>query len=139
MTFEPLQQFYEEHTVWIGGAAGLSIFLLIGSLLMAPWLLSRLPADYFQNPHHQPLESLVHLPLIRWPLIMLKNLLGLLLLLAGFSMLFLPGQGLLTIVMALVLIDFPGKFRIKRVIIEHPRVGKWINRIRERCGKPHFT
>lgn len=73
MTFEPLQQFYEEHTVWIGGAAGLSIFLLIGSLLMAPWLLSRLPADYFQNPHHQPLESLVHLPLIRWPLIMLKN------------------------------------------------------------------
>jgi len=139
MSFEALISFFEEHTVWIGGAAGLSVVLLIGSLLMAPWLLSRLPADYFQNPHHRPLESLIAYPLLRWPLLVMKNFFGLLLFFAGLSMLVLPGQGLLTLVVALILVDFPGKFRLKRSFIEHPKVGEWINRLRERRGKPHFT
>lgn len=130
--------FAENHAAWIGGAAGFSVFLLIGSLILTPWLLSRLPADYFHNPDHRPLESLAHRPFLRIVLLLIKNLVGLLLLLAGLSMLFLPGQGLLTILMALVLLDFPKKFALKRSLIERPRISAGINQLRKRHNKPPF-
>ncbi len=129
---------FAKPTIWLGGAAGLSLLLLAGSILLTPWLLSRLPTDYFQDPHHRPLQSLDHRPLIRIILLIVKNLMGFILFLAGISMLFLPGQGLLTIAMAMVLVDFPGKNRLKRSIIQVPRIREWINLLRERLGKAPF-
>ena len=53
-------------------------------------------------------------------------------------MLVLPGQGLLTIVVGLVLLDFPGKFRLERWLVSRPRVLALLNRFRVALNKPPF-
>lgn len=65
-----------------------------------------------------------------------KNLLGVVFLVAGAAMLFLPGQGVLTILVALGLLDFPGKRRLERSIVRRPSVHRAINAIRARAGRP---
>jgi hypothetical protein len=51
-------------------------------------------------------------------------------------MLVLPGQGLLTMLIGISLMDFPGKRAIERSIIGRPLILKSINRIRQRFGRP---
>ena len=51
-------------------------------------------------------------------------------------MLFLPGQGLLTILIGVSLMDFPGKRTIERKLISRPVVLQAINRIRQRFDRP---
>ena len=50
-------------------------------------------------------------------------------------MLVLPGQGLLTIFVALVLLDFPGKLRLERWLIRKPAVRRPIDWIRAKAGR----
>ena len=51
-------------------------------------------------------------------------------------MLFLPGQGLLTMLMGIVLMDFPGKFRLERHLVSRPPVFAAINWIRTQRSAP---
>jgi hypothetical protein len=51
-------------------------------------------------------------------------------------MLFLPGQGLLTMITGLLLIDYPGKFRLERKIVNTPAVLKSLNWLRAKAKKP---
>ena len=113
----------------------ISLLMLVGSLALAPRILVRLPRDYFTASSHIPLEGFQHRPALRLLLLTLKNLIGVLLLLAGISMLVLPGQGLLTLFLALLILDFPGKYRLKKWMFQKPHVRKWINqyRIRHDC------
>ena len=109
-----------------------SVALVVLSLLALPFLLARIPADYFhgrRRPPAQPGDA-------RWFGRWLKNLLGGALLLAGIAMLVLPGQGILTILVAFVLLDFPGKRRLEIRLIARPRVLKTINHLRARTGHP---
>ncbi len=66
----------------------------------------------------------------------IKNILGIILLGAGILMLFLPGQGLLTIVIALSLLDFPGKQSLQLRLVRQPRVYKAINWLRCKYKRP---
>jgi hypothetical protein len=66
---------------------------------------------------------------------MVKNLLGALLLVAGILMLVLPGQGILTILAALALLDFPGKRHIEMSILHIPMLLRSINWLRRRAGQ----
>ena len=65
---------------------------------------------------------------------MLKNLLGAVLLLAGLVMLVTPGQGILTIMAGLWLLDLPGKRRGEQHLIGLPKVLSSINWIRRKAG-----
>ena len=65
-----------------------------------------------------------------------KNLLGYILLLGGVLMLFLPGQGILTMVVGLLLIDYPGKFALEKKIVRTPTVFKGLNWLRSKANKP---
>jgi hypothetical protein len=67
--------------------------------------------------------------------IVAKNLLGILLALAGLVMLVVPGQGLLTLVAGLMLVDFPGKYRLERWLATRPPVWRSINWLRRRAGR----
>jgi hypothetical protein len=51
-------------------------------------------------------------------------------------MLLTPGQGLLTLLAGLLLMDFPGKYAMQRRLIEHPPILRAINRLRARHGHP---
>jgi hypothetical protein len=64
-----------------------------------------------------------------------KNTLGGCLLVAGIFMLVLPGQGILTILAALALLDFPGKRKLEMSILHRPAVLKSINWLRRRAGR----
>jgi hypothetical protein len=100
-------------------------------------ILVKLPPTYFQDPQRRQLW-IDHHPAVRLFLHLLKNLLGLGLIAAGglLSVPGVPGQGILTIVIGIVLLDFPGKCHWERKIVSHPPVRGAINRIRHAFGQP---
>lgn len=116
----------------------LSILMLIASLILTPWLLIRIPADYFllEKPHLW--TRLKHSsPGFRF-ILLIKNALGVLCIGAGLLMLVLPGQGLLTILAGIFLLDFHGKKELERRLISRPKVLKTINWLRSRSGRPEL-
>lgn len=118
--------------------AGSSVFTFFATLILVPILLVRLPADYFAHGKRHRAPWAHHHPLIRGVLLAGKNILGALFLMAGFLMLFLPGQGLLTMVMALVLLDLPGKYKLERWLIARRGISQGVNWLRQRTGRPLF-
>ncbi|WP_455244456.1 PGPGW domain-containing protein [Petrachloros mirabilis] len=113
----------------------LSLAFFIGSLVAIPYILVRLPADYFDirvprpwmKDHHPFLRVLGHV---------VKNAIGAIFLFVGFLMLFLPGQGILTMLIGISMLDFPGKRKIEAKIIGQKTVLNVINNMREKFGKP---
>jgi hypothetical protein len=120
---------------WMGTA---SLLMLIGSIMILPWLLSLIPEDYFAHKTRVPAKWKQAHPVIRISVLIVKNLAGLILLLAGILMLILPGQGLISILIALILMDYPGKFRFERWIISQPALFRVVNRLRSKRGKPEL-
>jgi hypothetical protein len=120
-------------TLWIVGVGSVVTFL--GTLLAIPLVLVRLPEDYFDvrvprtwmKDHH---------PALRLVGVVAKNLFGVAFLLAGLAMLLLPGQGLLTILIGVTLIDFPGKQLLESRIVGRPAVLSAVNALRQKFGKP---
>jgi hypothetical protein len=113
------------------------IVTFVGGVVGVPFLFARLPADYFSGRERRALG----LPPPKRPAIAvllraLKNLLGVVLVFFGVLMLVLPGQGLLTILVGMFFIDFPGKRRFERWLLARGPVLRAINRLRGRAGKP---
>ncbi|MEZ6165366.1 MAG: PGPGW domain-containing protein [Phycisphaerales bacterium] len=100
-----------------------------------PWVLVRLPSDYFVRDKRVPLDLPQRHPMIRVTVHVLKNLLGAVLLVGGIAMLVLPGQGLLTMLLGLSLINFPGKFWLERKLIQRRAVNRSVNWIRRKGGR----
>jgi hypothetical protein len=121
---------YRVELIWLGIISALMFF---GTLLAAPWLVARIPADYFVRDPSESRFARRH-PVIRWTLRILRNLLGVIFILAGIAMLFLPGQGILTILLGLLMVDFPGKRRLEIRLVRRPGVFRSLNWIRLRSG-----
>lgn len=68
-----------------------------------------------------------------------KILIGVFLLLCGIAMLVLPGQGLLTILIGLSLIPFPGKHKLEQTILSRKSVRSSLNWIRTKAKKAPFV
>lgn len=112
-----------------------SLFMFVGTLIAIPIILMRLPADYFDIRKPRPwMEN--HHPMLRLLGHMVKNVVGAIFLFAGFLMLFLPGQGVLTMLIGLSLIEFPGKRRVEAKIVGQSTVLNTINSMRAKFGKP---
>ena len=118
----------------VGWLAAVSAVTFVGSLVAIPFLAVRIPADYFSAPRRNQLAWGQQHPALRGLVLVLKNLLGLVLVLAGVLMLFIPGQGLLTIFLGVMLMNFPGKYRLERFVISRGPVLRGINWIRKRSG-----
>lgn len=118
--------------LWLALLVGLPF---VGTLLLVPWLVVRLPADYFHATHRPTLLWARLHPLLRALLLVGKNLLGLSVMLMGVAMLVLPGQGLLTILIGLLLLDFPGKYRFERWLVRRAPVLRACNWLRQRAGR----
>ncbi len=115
---------------------GLSMVLVVGSLVIMPVLLARMPADYFITASHDKHSWLGRHPAARMTARLFKNALGVVLLLAGLAMLVLPGQGVITMLVALSLLEFPGKRRLELRLVSQPLVQNAVNWIREKAGSP---
>jgi len=133
---DALLSWIETHQALTLLLAGVSVLTFVGSILALPVLVAAMPEDYFLDAErHQERLRRLH-PLIYLALRILKNVLGWLLVLCGIAMLVLPGQGLLTILVGLVLSDFPGKFALERRLAGHARVMAAFNWLRRRVGRP---
>ena len=123
-------------TAYAGWLAAISIASLVIGIISLPFLVTRIPADYFSHGHRQRRSR----SLVRWVgrliVMALKNLLGAALVVAGILMLVLPGQGLLTLFTGLLIMNYPGKFALERWLITRPHVLSTINRLRHRYGHP---
>jgi hypothetical protein len=131
-----MMHWLRENTAQLAWALGLSGLLFIAALVAVPLLIVRLPADYFRcrNWRERHIAHRRH-PVVHVALVVARNLLGILFILAGVGMLVLPGQGILSIVIGLVLTDVPGKFRFARWIVGRPVILDAINRLRARAGR----
>ncbi len=124
---------HQQLLVW-AGIVSLMVFIL--SLLALPWLVAQIPEDYFLPKKRQPTQWKQLHPVIRLLALMGKNLIGYGLIVAGLLMLFLPGQGILTLVMGLLLVDYPGKFRLERKLAKTPAILNSLNWLRRKAKKP---
>ena len=116
--------------------AGFSAVAFVATLIVVPALVLRIPADYFTHTSRHRTPWAEHHPVVRGALLIGKNVIGYCVLIAGIAMLVLPGQGLLTIAIGLMLVDFPGKYRLERWFVGRPAVLRSINWLRRRGGHP---
>jgi predicted RND superfamily exporter protein len=120
----------------LGALALIGLVSLVASVLLLPFLVVRIPADYFRHQRRQHEYARERHPAVHHSIVILKNGVGILLILAGIAMLMLPGQGLLTLLIGLMLTDFPGKYRLEKRLIAQPGVLKAVNWLRGRAGHP---
>ena len=117
--------------LWLG------IYVLTFTLSLALFvgIIVALPARYFAEHRQRWIDQ--H-PVVRWTGIVSRNLLGLAIVGVGvlLSLPGIPGQGLLTVAVGIVLLDIPGKRRLVRKIVHRPGVLRKLNRVRFWFGRP---
>jgi hypothetical protein len=122
-----------------GALLSLLVFVvtLLASLAIVSVVLVKLPATYFKKSHDR--AFLADRPkVVRWLAIAGKNLLGFVLVVVGvlLSLPGVPGQGVLTILLGVMLLDFPGKTRFEHWLVSRPKILLTINKLRHRFSKP---
>jgi len=120
--------------------AGVFIGSLLVSFLAIGVVMVKIPANYFSSHYKEdflPNSSWA----VRWGAVIAKNIFGLFLIVLGIllSLPGVPGQGILTILLGLIMIDIPGKRPIEARIIKRPAVLAAVNNLRERYAKPPLT
>ncbi len=115
----------------------LSVVTFTISLAIVSFIVVRIPSDYFHKDHPRDLFAERH-PVVRFLGVLAKNILGVVLVVLGILMSIpgVPGQGILTILLGIMLLDFPGKRTLEYKIVARPQVLRTINKLRERFGKP---
>ena len=118
---------------------GAALFLgsVVISIAAIGIVMVKIPAHYFSS--HYQRDFLPGSPwLVRWGAVIAKNVAGVFLILLGIvlSVPGVPGQGILTILLGLIMIDLPGKRPLESRIINRPAVLSAVNRLRQKYGKP---
>ena len=108
---------------------------IVLSLVIVAIVMVKIPENYFSS-HYQydflPNSSW----LTRWGAVVAKNIAGLILIIAGIVMLIGPGQGILTILIGLILMDIPGKRPLEAKLIKRPVILAAVNNFRAKYNKP---
>lgn len=118
------------------GTVAFAVVSALASIVIIGYVLSRLPADYFVNPAARgPVQR--H-PVLKVLLAIVRNLAGYLLIVLGVLMSLpgVPGQGILTILMGVMLVDLPGKHAAERWLLTRRGVLAGVNKLRASLGKP---
>lgn len=115
--------------------AGVFVASFVGSAIGAAVVLCGLPVDHLRRD-----IGSADLDQPRWQRALRKvgkNALGVFLVLLGImlSLPGVPGQGLLTILIGVILLDLPGKQRFERRLMTRPAVFTAVNTIRARFGR----
>jgi Putative transmembrane protein (PGPGW) len=118
--------------------AVVSVCTLALSAVLIPWMVVRIPRDYFTHGRHHAMPWSDRHPIVRLALIVGKNLLGVFFVLIGIAMLVLPGQGILTILAGVMLLDFPGRHRLVCWFVARRAVLSSLNWVRRRAGRPEL-
>ena len=124
---------------WRGVLIGASIFVgsFLINLAIVSIILIKLPANHFSKSRKTKFWSGPR-PAVHAAKVIGKNIAGVLLVALGIvlSLPGVPGQGLLTILLGVMLLDFPGRDRLEQKLLSKPSIVNTINRLRGRFGKP---
>jgi len=121
------------HAGWM---LAFSLLSFVIGVISTPFLVSRIPVDYFVYHKRRAIAADSHHVVIRWLLTCLKNMLGAVLVVAGIIMLVTPGQGVLSILFGLMIMNYPGKYQLERWIIRRPVIFQAVNALRAKQGQP---
>jgi len=121
---------------WVWGL-GIAVVATVATIALAGVIVIRWPIDHFKGDRPRPFLEGRH-PFLRGVALVGKNIGGVLLILVGIVMALpgVPGQGLLTILIGLTLVDFPGKRRLELWFVHRKAVLRAVNEIRSRFGHP---
>ena len=125
-----------DHPGVLIGLGASSILIFIISILGISWFVAQIPEDYFLSSKRKPSKWQEQKPILRLAVLIGKNIIGVSLIIGGLLMLVLPGQGLLTIVTGLLLINYPGKYKLEQKLVSIPSVFRALNWIRVKANKP---
>ena len=132
-----MQKYLSENLVDIFFLLGISsVVILVISALSIGYFIKKIPHDYFLDDKRGITECKNKNPVFWIITFALKNIIGYCLIMGGILMLVLPGQGLLTILVGLMLSDYPGKFKLEKRIIKTNLVLKTINWYRTKSNIP---
>lgn len=123
-----------EAILWSLAAASLVTFIV--SVLAVPHVVVSIRPEYFAQDRRPPSRWHNAHPVIRMLLQIGRNALGVVFILGGIAMLALPGQGLLTILVGVMLIDFPRKYQFEKWLLRRRPILRAINWLRRRRGRP---
>ena len=125
------------HEIALWWISALSMATFTGTLIIIPILVIRIPTDYFRRKKQksEPCHK-NHYTIICFIGLVLKNLFGIVFILAGTAMLFLPGQGFITILIGVMMLNFPGKFKLQLRIVQQPTILRTINWMRTKADRP---
>ena len=126
-------QGHEPALLWMGT---LSLAAFFATLILIPLLVIHIPSDYFVRKKRTLANFRRQYSVIRLIGIVVKNIFGIVFVLAGLAMLILPGQGIITILIGVMMLNFPGKLTLERRIVQQPSVFRVINWIRAKANKP---
>lgn len=129
--FDALRPLLEAIDPFLPWLTLLSVVMALASTVLIPVLVVKMPADYFVDSHRHRRWTVPRA--LYWGG---RNLVALILLLAGLAMMILPGQGLLTILIAVTVSDVPGKYPLERWLLRRGGVLKAINWLRRRYDRP---
>lgn len=115
--------------------SALSILTFFGSVIVLRILIVRMPHNYFEGRRPAPNRWANRHPVVRMTVLVVKNMLGLVLVAFGIILLFTPGQGILSILMGLSLLNIPGKRAVERRLVGNPVVLRALNHVRARAGR----
>jgi hypothetical protein len=112
----------------------------MGGFVVVGIVLVKLPPNYFGDSAVRHLLPNAH-PLVRCTAVFLKNLLGTTLVVLGLIMSVpgIPGPGIMTVVIGLMLLDFAEKRRWARWVTSRPPILRAVNGLRAKYGKPPFV
>lgn len=118
-------------------ALGIGAIATVGTIALAAVVVVRWPTDQFKGEHPRPFMEGRH-PLVRGAAIFGQNVAGVVLFVLGLIMALpgVPGQGILTMLIGLTLISFPGKRRLEQWFIRRANVFRGVNQLRARFGHP---
>jgi hypothetical protein len=118
-------------------AFGTFVFLisLVLSLVIVGIVMVKIPENYFSS-HYQHDFMPNRSWMTRWGAVIGKNVAGLILVIWGVIMLVGPGQGILTILIGLILMDIPGKRPLEARLIKRPVILAAVNNFRAKYNKP---
>lgn len=133
IAWDALFGWIEAHETLIGWMGICSIIMFLGTLIVIPMIIVALPRDFLIREDEKIGRQVLNIWYI--PYWVVKNIFGAIFVLSGIAMLVLPGQGLLTILVGLGLLTFPGKRRLIRRILSFQKVVHFINSLRIRFGK----
>ena len=130
-----LLDWIKDHQALLWWLSAASVAVFVASFFLVPFAVSRMRYDYFAHDKRPDRRWINLHPAIRVAIHIGKNVLGVILMIAGLAMLALPGPGLITVLVGFFLIDFPGKYRFEQWLIGRSFIHRPINWLRRRAGR----